>query len=145
MKLRSDYRAAVIMKNRLHHESGEPIEEPIHPGQQRRIRRGQEISQKITCPALELINIQDGNIGLQLQVPRGGTNLNGVGSEFTIFFCSNLFFCYSWFRLQLIAIHCNRRGGEQNTLTQRIFSHICTHFILVHMHRMVQGDLGRVL
>ena len=34
MKLRSDYRAAVIMKNRLHHESGEPIEEPIHPCQQ---------------------------------------------------------------------------------------------------------------
>ena len=25
MKLRSDYRAAVLMKNRLHHESGEPI------------------------------------------------------------------------------------------------------------------------
>ena len=43
MKLRSDYRAAVIMKNRLHHESGEPIEEPIQPGQQRRTRRGQEI------------------------------------------------------------------------------------------------------
>ena len=40
MKLRSDYRAAVIMKNRLHHETGEPTEEPIHPGQQRRIRRG---------------------------------------------------------------------------------------------------------
>ena len=43
MKLRSDYRAAVIMKNLLHHESGEPIEEPIHPGQQKRTRRGQEI------------------------------------------------------------------------------------------------------
>ena len=35
--------AAVIMKNRLHHESGEPIEEPIHPGQQRHIRQGQEV------------------------------------------------------------------------------------------------------
>ena len=34
--------AAVIMKNRLHHESGEPIEEPIHPGQQRRTQQGQE-------------------------------------------------------------------------------------------------------
>ena len=43
MKLRSDNRAAVMMKNRLHHESGEPIEEPIHPGQQRRIRHGQEV------------------------------------------------------------------------------------------------------
>ena len=40
MKLRSDYRVAVLMKNRLHHESGEPIEEPIHPGQQRRIQQG---------------------------------------------------------------------------------------------------------
>ena len=43
MKLRSDYKAAVMMKNRLHHESGEPIEEPIHPGQQRRIQQGQEV------------------------------------------------------------------------------------------------------
>ena len=43
MKLRSDYSAAVMMKNRLHHESGEPTEEPIHPGQQRRIRQGQEV------------------------------------------------------------------------------------------------------
>ena len=43
VKLRSDYRAAVIMKNRLHHKSGEPIEEPIQPGQERRTRRGQEI------------------------------------------------------------------------------------------------------
>ena len=29
MKLRSDFRAAVSMKNRLHHEPGEQIEEPI--------------------------------------------------------------------------------------------------------------------
>ena len=33
MKLRSDLRAAVSMKNRLHHESGEQIEEPISPEQ----------------------------------------------------------------------------------------------------------------
>ena len=33
MKLRSDFRAAVSMKNRLHHESGEQIEEPISPEQ----------------------------------------------------------------------------------------------------------------
>ena len=44
MKLRSDFRAAVSMKNRLQHESGEPIEEPVlHPGQQRRTRQGQEV------------------------------------------------------------------------------------------------------
>ena len=43
MKVRSDFRAAVLMKNRLHHESGEQAEEPIHPGQQRRIQQGQEV------------------------------------------------------------------------------------------------------
>ena len=42
-KLRSDYGAAVMVKNRLHHESGDQIEEPIHPGQQRRIQQGQEV------------------------------------------------------------------------------------------------------
>ena len=43
MKLRSDYRAAVLMKNRSHHESGEPIEELFHPGQQRRMQQGKEV------------------------------------------------------------------------------------------------------
>ena len=33
---------------------------------------------------------------------------------------------------------------EQNTLTPRVFSHICTHFILVHMHSMTQGVAARV-
>ena len=42
MKLRTDYRVAIMMKNRLHHESGEPTEEPIRPGQQRRTRQGLE-------------------------------------------------------------------------------------------------------
>ena len=36
MKLRSDFRAAVSMKNRLHNESGEQVEEPLHPYQYRR-------------------------------------------------------------------------------------------------------------
>ena len=35
MKLRSDFRAAVLMKNRLHHESGEQVEKPISPEQYR--------------------------------------------------------------------------------------------------------------
>ena len=74
-----------MMKNRLHHESGEPIEEPIHPGQQRRNNKDKKFSPKITSPALELTNIQDGDIGLHLQIPRGGTHPNGVGSELTIF------------------------------------------------------------
>ena len=37
MKLRSDFRAAVLMKNRLHHESGEQVEDPIHPDQYSRL------------------------------------------------------------------------------------------------------------
>ena len=95
-------------------------------------------SPKITCPALELINIQHGNIGFHLQVPRGGTHPNGVGSELT-FFLESLFFVtvgfgYSWKRSTVTDGKC-----EQNTLTPRMFSHICTHFILVHMHRMAQG------
>ena len=36
LKLRSDFRAAVLMKNRLHYESGEQIEERLHQDQQRR-------------------------------------------------------------------------------------------------------------
>ena len=69
-KLRSDYRAAVMMKNRLHHESGEPNEEPIHPGQQRRTQQGQEVFLR-RLPVL--------------QGPRDDTNPNGVGSELTFF------------------------------------------------------------
>ena len=65
-----------------------------------------------------------------------------VSSQNNIFLLESPF-CYSWFRLQLIAIHCNRRLCEQNTLTPRIFSHICTHVILVHMHRMAQGVAAR--
>ena len=43
MEHRSDFRAALMMKNHLHNESGEPIEEPLYPGQQRRIQQGQEV------------------------------------------------------------------------------------------------------
>ena len=72
MKLRSDFRAAVSMKNRLNHESGEQVEEPIH---------------------------------------RGVTSLNGIGNELIrLFLIDQNSFCYSWFRLQSIAIHSNRRG-----------------------------------
>ena len=63
--------------------------------------KDKNFSPNITCPALELINIQDGNIGLHLQVPRGGTHPNGVGSELTIFLLQSFFFVavgfvYSW-------------------------------------------------
>ena len=36
LKLRSDFKAAVSMKNRPHHESVEQVEERLHPNQQRR-------------------------------------------------------------------------------------------------------------
>ena len=36
MKLRSEFRAAVSLKNRLHRESGEQVEEPTSPQQYRR-------------------------------------------------------------------------------------------------------------
>ena len=55
--------------------------------------KDKKFSPKITSPALELTNIQDGNIGLHLQVPRGGTHLNGVGSELTFFLLESLCFC----------------------------------------------------
>ena len=65
VKLRSDFRAAVSMKNRLHHESGEQIEERFIQ-----------------------INKDD---GIHLQAHRGETNLNGIGSELTKFLnCLNL-------------------------------------------------------
>ena len=97
----------------------------IHPGQQGQLQQRQEFSPKITSAALELTNIQDGNIGLQLQVPRGGTHPNGVGSEVTFFLLECLFF-YSWFRLHLTAIHCNRR----EVWTE----HLHTAHFLAHLH-----------
>ena len=55
MKLRSDFGAAVLMKNRLHHESGE-----------------QSVSTQI--------NKDD---GIHIQAHRGGTSLTGIGNELT--------------------------------------------------------------
>ena len=54
--------------------------------------KDKKFSLKNISPALELTNIQDENIGLHLQVPRGGTHLNGVGSELTIFYFAQLSF-----------------------------------------------------
>ena len=96
------------MINRIHHESGEPVEEPIHPGQQRRTQQGQEVfSEGYYSSARVHQHTGCLYIGIHLQVLHGGTHPNGVGSELTFFFA--FFFCYSWFRLQSMAIHCNRR------------------------------------
>ena len=84
--------------------------------------RDKKFSLNITYPALELTNIQDGNIGLHLQVPLGGTHPNVVGSELTIFF-ARIFVTYSWFHLQLIAIHRHRRGCVNRAFSHSLFSH----------------------
>ena len=62
--------------------------------------RDREFSPKITSPAPELTNTQDGNIGLHLQVPRGGTHPNGVGSELTFFDFAQI----SFFLIQLVSL-----------------------------------------
>ena len=89
-----------------------------------------QFSLMITSPAPELINTQDGSIGLHLQLPRGGTHLNGVGSELTFFFFAQISFCYSWFRLQSIAIHCKWRGVWTEHPHTTLF---LDTFILVHI------------
>ena len=94
--------------------------------------KDKKFSPKTACPALELINTQAGNIGLQLQVPRGGAHPNRVGSEITKIVARISLFCYSWFRLQSIAIAVSDGECEQNTLTQRIFlAHISSLFTFV--------------
>ena len=56
-----------MRKNHLHHESGEPIEEPsIHVSRDAH-DEDKNFSLKVTCPALELTNIHDGSIGLHLK------------------------------------------------------------------------------
>ena len=66
-RLRSDFRAAVSVKNPLHRESGEQVEEPISP----------ETTQEMTSFFKHIVV---------------GTSLNGVGSELRRFFSSDLFF-----------------------------------------------------
>ena len=51
----------------------------------------------------------------------------GMSSQFFDF--AQISFCYSWFRLELIAIHCNRRGvWTEHPHTRRFLD----TFILVH-------------
>ena len=105
------------------HESGEPIEEPIHPGQQRRIQQGQEVFSEDYFTSARV----DQHTGWQYW-PSSPSSSWWYASEWSwkwahnFFIFSNLsFFCYSWFRLQLIAIHCNRQ-------------HPHTAYFLMHFH-----------
>ena len=90
--------------------------------------RDKKFSPKITSPAPELTNI-----GLHLQVPRGGTHLNGAESELTIFIFAQISFCYSWFCSQLIALT-GTDGGVDRTPSHQTFSRtlssLCTHHIV---------------
>ena len=66
MILRYEFQAAVTLTNLPHHESGEHVEEPIHPDLYSRWH--------------------------PLQAHRGGASLNGIGNEVTNFLnCLNLF------------------------------------------------------
>ena len=85
MKLRSDYRAAVLMKIRLHHESGQPIEEPIHPGQQRRKQQGQEVFSEDYFSSGRVDEHTGWEYWPQSTSSSWCTHLNGVASELTIF------------------------------------------------------------
>ena len=120
MKLRDEYISAVMMKNRLHHESGEPIEEAIHPGQQRRIHQGQEVSSEDYLSSARVDQHTGWQYWLSSPIPSWWYASEWSWKWAHIFFFARISFCYSWFRLQLIKIHCNRRECEQNILTQRM-------------------------
>ena len=89
MKLRSDFRATVLMKNRLHHGNN-----------------------------LKSLSIQiNADDGIPLQAHRGGTSLNGIGNELINVLIDETSFCYSWFRLQSIAI---QRSETKKTVRRNI-------------------------
>ena len=125
MELRSDFRAAVLVKNRLHHASGEQVEERLRPNQQRRWHSSSSTSWweksewNWKCAHIKFLN----------------------------------WFCYSWFRLQSIAIHCNRRevcelyfvSPSGVACVDRYTSHetLLQHFHFLHTHHIVaQGVFG---
>ena len=92
MKLRSDYKAGVMMKIACTTNQENQLKSPSIQDNKDAYDKDKKFALNMTCPALELTNIQDGNIGLHLQVLRGGTHPNGVGSELTIFFFARISF-----------------------------------------------------
>ena len=74
--VRTKAKSGMNLKKRLH-ESGDQLKNPSIRDKDEN-NKDKKFSPKITSPALELT-------GLHLQVPRGGTHLNGVGSELTFF------------------------------------------------------------
>ena len=125
------YEALMWLQSRCHDE--QPLTPRISQVNKDAYDKDNKFSLKMTCPALELTNTQDGIVGFHSQLPRGGTHPKGVGSELTFFYFAQIFFfCYSGFRLRSIAIHCNRRGVSTDTPHTRIFRHFhpCSHITL---------------
>ena len=111
MRLRPDFRAAVSLKKTVSTASR---------------------ANKLENPFLQNNTRDD----IFLPAHRGGTSVNGIGGELTRFFYVISFF-KSWFRLQSIAIHCNRRVCRQIHFT-RHFSHaVC---IIHFMHITLDGS-----
>ena len=109
MKLRSDFRAAVSLKNRLLHESGEQIEEP---------------------------NSAEQYSFWHLSSSTSWWNKN---CKWAHNFLTWSLFCYSWFHLQSMAIHCDRREVWTDTF-HTFFSHALCTSDCVHTHRMAQDE-----
>ena len=105
MRLRQGFRAAVSLENRLHRESGEEIEEPIFPQQCRRWHSSSSDSWW-----------------------DWDTSQSWWSSWYFFLmrmkWLRSFLFCYNQFRLQSMAIHCNRRGVYTET------PH--TSFLLLH-------------
>ena len=78
---------------------------------------------------LQSLSIQINAIdGILYQAHRCGTSLNGIGNDKNFWIDQNSS-CYSWFRLQSTAIHCNRRRGVDRYTSRDFFSHctcVCT-------------------
>ena len=89
--------------------------------------RDKKFSPKITYPAPELSNTQDGSIGFHLQVPRGGTHPNAVGSEAHKFLFARISFLLQLVSFTADRIRCTDGVCEQNTLTHCVFSRTFAH------------------
>ena len=124
-KLQSDFGAAVLMKNRLHHNSGEPIER-AHPSRSAKthttrkrnflrillVQRSNWSTYRMAILAFNFKFLVVARIRMELEVS-------------SLFFFESPFY-YSWFRLQLVAIHCNRRAVWTE--------HPHTSYFLAHLH-----------
>ena len=111
------FQSSCLDENRLHHESEEQVEERLHPDQQRRSHSSPSTSRwdKSEC------------------------NWKWAHKIFYL-----LIFCYSWFRLQSIAIHSNRRGVQIETPHMRLFLDIIRPWSHKHCGSRLTVSLVRI-